>query len=98
MQTFNHDQSNDLEAFLMRCLKVARSVTNCAENEEPPVLVKEKQFSRISGKSISVLQRERWEGGGTPYIKENRSVFYDWRACMIRLFERQRMSTTDSAA
>jgi len=73
-------------------------VTGCTNGEEPPVLVREKQFSKISGKSVASLQRERWNGSGSPYIKEGKGVFYDWRACMIKLFKLQRTSTTDSAA
>jgi hypothetical protein len=32
------------------------------------------QVSEITGRSISTLEKDRWEGGGPPYVKMGRLV------------------------
>jgi predicted DNA-binding transcriptional regulator AlpA len=55
------------------------------------------QVSEITGRSISTLEKDRWEGGGPPYVKMGRLVRYrpadvnDWLA------ERVRRSTSECA-
>jgi hypothetical protein len=41
-----------------------------------PKRYKEKEVAKIIGKSVSWLQRKRWEGGGIPFVKDGGRVFY----------------------
>ena len=41
-----------------------------------PRQYREKETAKIIGKSVSWLQRKRWEGGGVPFIKDGASIFY----------------------
>jgi predicted DNA-binding transcriptional regulator AlpA len=56
------------------------------------------QVSEIIGRSISTLEKDRWEGGGPPYVKMGRLVRYRPADVRAWLAERVRRSTSEGAA
>jgi predicted DNA-binding transcriptional regulator AlpA len=55
------------------------------------------QVSEITGRSISTLEKDRWEGGGPPYVKMGRLVRYRPADVRAWLSERVRRSTSEGA-
>ncbi len=56
------------------------------------------QVSEITGRSISKLEKDRWEGCGPPYVKMGRLVRYRPADVRAWLSERVRRSTSEGAA
>lgn len=55
------------------------------------------QVSEITGRSISTLEKDRWEGFGPPYVKMGRLVRYRPSDVQAWLAERVRRSTSEGA-
>jgi predicted DNA-binding transcriptional regulator AlpA len=53
------------------------------------------QVSKIIGSTVSTLEKDRWEGGGPPYVKMGRLVRYRPADVRAWIAERVRSSTSD---
>ena len=56
------------------------------------------QLAAFKNCSEAKLERDRWAGGGIPYVKDGRSVRYVKRVALAHLESRTRTSTTEAAA
>jgi predicted DNA-binding transcriptional regulator AlpA len=65
----------------------------------PPLetLLDEAEVSKVIGRSVPTLQKDRVQGSGPPYIKFGRQVRYRPSAVQAWLDERVRQSTSESA-
>jgi|AGTN01.2.fsa_nt_gi hypothetical protein len=60
-----------------------------------PRLLNEVEVAEIRKMSPASLRRERWAGGGPPFVKMGRRVRYDLNDLVVWLNERKRTSTSD---
>jgi predicted DNA-binding transcriptional regulator AlpA len=65
------------------------------ENASLDPLLTVAQVSEITGRSISTLEKDRWAGGGPPYVKMGRPVRYRPSDVQAYLAERVRCSTSE---
>jgi predicted DNA-binding transcriptional regulator AlpA len=73
-------------------LAISRSASPVLEH-----LLTVAQVSDITGRSVSTLEKDRWEGGGPPYVKMGRLVRYRPSDVQAWLAQRVRQSTSEGA-
>jgi len=64
------------------------------QTNQVPKLLKQAEVSQIIRKSPAWLERKRWEGGGLPYRKIGRNVFYEEAEVYKWIDEQPRMNST----
>lgn len=76
--------------------QVRQRVANAIIPEDPQVPLDEFQYAKLRGCSVHLPRRERWAGGGPPYLKYNGMVRY--RRCDIDAYLNScvRKSTSDT--
>jgi predicted DNA-binding transcriptional regulator AlpA len=67
----------------------------CAVTIEP--LLDEKEISRLTGRAIPTLQKDRLQGSGPPFVKIGRHVRYQASVVQAWLDKNTRQSTSDPA-
>lgn len=57
--------------------------------------INESEASKMTGMSIAWFQRDRWQGGGIPFVKMERAVRYKVSDLIDFMESRKRRSTSD---
>jgi len=80
------------------CDQTKKRVAQAVIPDDPHVNLDEFQTAKLLNCSVHKLRRDRWAGGGIPFIKlsENGMVRYQRSAIEKRLAERTRLSTSDT--
>lgn len=58
--------------------------------------ITETEASKLTGMSVAWFQRDRWKGGGIPFVKMERSVRYNVRDLIDFMESRKCKSTTEA--
>jgi predicted DNA-binding transcriptional regulator AlpA len=73
-----------------------KSLNTSQNQSDQSTYITEREASKITCMSIAWFQRDRWQGGGIPFVKLGRAVRYKLSDVVTYMESRKRWSTSDN--